>query len=200
MHAYRWLRSQATASPRSDYRAKTLLQPLTAVASERSIAEDPRVIAIEAASIAEVVASNLARDVADRVRERASAKDVDVIVHCTCGGVKVHPDAFLVALHEVVVNAVQAARRGHPVVLDVRAHELERDVVWQVHDSGVGMSADVLTALGQSRASTWGRAGIGVALAGAIVARHGGSLRFESALGVGTTASIWLPGVHHDGG
>jgi signal transduction histidine kinase len=89
----------------------------------------------------------------------------------------VEPTSFADALGELLDDAVRATRRGHPVVVDV--HEThEGAVLWQIQDVGEGYPEQ----------------GSGVALARVVAERHGGILRVESAPGVGTTVSVWLPG------
>jgi signal transduction histidine kinase len=126
----------------------------------------------------------LARPIRERVRLRADSKNVDVIFYCTCGFVWVQPHIFPEALYELLDNAIRANRDGHPVIVDVR-NTREGDALWQVQDAGGGMSAQTLAALGVPCH--------GVARAWAIIETHDGLLSFESALGVGTTATIWLP-------
>jgi hypothetical protein len=127
----------------------------------------------------------LAREACTTLRERADAKGTDILVYCACRAVHVEPQTFCIVLHDLIENAIEATRRGHPVVVDIR--EIEGDVLWQIQDAGAGMGAGALANLGDSSSG-------GVALAHAIVERHGGLLRFESAPGVGTTVSILLPG------
>ncbi len=143
-------------------------------------------------SLVAIEARELARRVLERVRERADANDVDVVLHCTCGRVWVEPRSFEEALYELLDNAVQATRRGYPVIVDVRDTG-EGDVLWQIQDAGEGMSEQVLAGLGRPSGAA-GQGGRGVALASAVIEGHGGLLRFESAPGVGTTASVWLRG------
>jgi signal transduction histidine kinase len=70
----------------------------------------------------------------------------------------------------------------------------EGDVVWQVQDTGGGKSERGLAELGHPPHTAEPEGpGRGVALAQAVVEAHGGVLRFESARGVGTTATIWVP-------
>lgn len=69
-----------------------------------------------------------------------------------------------------------------------------------VCDTGIGMSADeietALTAFGQV-ASAYNRGhsgtGLGLPLTRALIELHGGRLSLESRVGVGTTATLWLP-------
>jgi PAS domain S-box-containing protein len=136
----------------------------------------------------------LIQRVLDRLWVRAEAKDIDLVVHCTCGPVWVQPEAFEEVIYELLDNAVRATPRGYPVIVDVRDTR-EGDVVWQIQDTGEGMAERGLAQLGRPPAAGRpGGAGHGVARAWALIEGHGGSLRFESAPGVGTTASVWLPG------
>ncbi len=134
--------------------------------------------------------SALARRLRDRVLVAARARNIDISIYCTCDELRVAPLAFAQAVHELLDNAVRATRPGHSVVMDVRKTPAG-EVIWQLQDDGEGMSPSTLASLG--RGTEGGGAGRGVALAWAVVEAHGGLLRFESAPGQGTTASIWLP-------
>lgn len=142
-------------------------------------------------------AGDLAQRVAVIARDRARARDVALVIRCACGPVCVQRDDFREALSLLLDNAIVATAAGRPVVLEVREF-LTGDVLWQVRDAGTGMSPTALGGLGSpkrgiapappSRVAT-----SGIARANAIVQRHGGLLHFESAIGVGTTASVWVP-------
>jgi len=148
----------------------------------------------DASSFALLDPRAIAQQVYERVRDLADAKDVDVIVHCACNRVWVQRNEFTEALYELVANAVQATRRGYPVVIDV-SDTCEGDVLWQIQDAGRGTSERPLSKLRQPLHAEWQEgSGLGVAFPTAVVENHGGILRFESAPGVGTTASILLPG------
>jgi signal transduction histidine kinase len=107
-------------------------------------------------------------------------------VHCACGSIRVQSEMFSKALFNLLDNAIEATSSGHPVFIDA-SHTADGDLLWQIQDTGRGMDLDMLARLGEPHA------GLGVALANAIIQQHGGMLRFESAPGVGTTASVWLP-------
>jgi signal transduction histidine kinase len=148
----------------------------------------------DASSFALIDPRAIVQQVCERVRDLADAKDVDVIVHCACNRVWVQPNAFTEALYELVANAVEATRRGHPVIVDV-SDTGEGDVLWQVQDAGKGTSERPPSKLRQPLHAEWQESsGLGVAFPTAVIENHGGILRFESAPGVGTTASILLPG------
>ena len=135
----------------------------------------------------------LVGQVCGRVRDFADTKDVDIVLDCICRQAYVHPQTFSEALYELLDNAVRATRRHHPVMVDVR-NTSEGDVLWQIQDTGEGIPEKILAELGQPLpAISEVGPGLGVAFAWAVVEKHGGLLRFESAPGVGTTATIWLP-------
>jgi len=185
-------------------RAKTLLGPARAAsragdgdgATWPEVARALGAIYSDSTPFMNVAPQKLAQEVCDRVADRARSKRVDIVLHCSCDVVRVQPHTFSAALYELVDNAVQATKPGHPVIVDVRETR-ERDVLWQVQDGGAGMSERVLAELGRpSRPPLAIRSCMGVPIAWAVVELHGGLIRFESGPGVGTTVSIWLPGHH----
>lgn len=142
-------------------------------------------------------AGELAQRVAVIARDRARARDVALVIRCACGPIWVQRDGFREALSLLLDNAIVATAAGRPVVLEVREF-LTGDVLWQVRDAGTGMSPTALGGLGSpKRRVAPAPPGVvpnsGIARANAIVQRHGGLLHFESAIGVGTTASVWVP-------
>ena len=64
----------------------------------------------------------------------------------------------------------------------------------RVVDRGHGMTREVQQRIGRPYFSTReGGSGLGIAVARAMVEQHGGVLRFDSAPGEGTTATIEIP-------
>ena len=114
-------------------------------------------------------------------------------MHSTWARVVVRYDAFSEALFNLLANAIDAARPGYPIVAVVSGTGAGH-VLWEIQDTGEGMSPEILSWLGEPfRTTRANGAGLGVALARAIIEEHGGMLRFESAPGIGTTASAWIP-------
>ena len=107
-------------------------------------------------------------------------------------------------IHNIVLNAVQAMPEGGSV--QVRADNIAvtttsalplqagRYLKITVRDHGAGIPADVLPHIFDPYFTTKaGGSGLGLATAYAIVTKHDGALTVESAEGVGTTFSIYLP-------
>jgi signal transduction histidine kinase len=97
------------------------------------------------------------------------------------------------ALFYLTMNAVQASADGQTVTIDVGAPSDGGASQIRVIDRGEGMSNETLERLKRPPfASRKGGAGLGVAVARALIEQHGGCLSYESAPGGGTTATIEL--------
>jgi hypothetical protein len=129
-----------------------------------------------------------------RVRERcaasADAKRVGLTMHASAHSASVQSHAFTLAICELVENAIDASAHDQDVVV-LASLTRAGDLLWQVQDDGVGMSALELDTIGEpSDDQTLDR---GIVRARAIVEAHGGLIHFESTRTFGTTASVWLP-------
>jgi signal transduction histidine kinase len=99
-------------------------------------------------------------------------------------------------LHNLIGNAVKYSPPGTAIDVDVQAQE-QRAVI-TVRDQGVGIPAEDLPRIFTRffRASTArGVKGTGIGLAGskAIIEQHHGHITVESAVGQGTTVTVYLP-------
>jgi signal transduction histidine kinase len=106
----------------------------------------------------------------------------------------------------LVVNAAQAiadARRDGPGHIRVVAVEAEGGVRVDVSDDGCGMDEETRRRAFEPFFTTKevGRGtGQGLTIVYDVVRRHGGRVEIASAVGVGTTFSVWLPlGIEGDG-
>jgi signal transduction histidine kinase len=98
------------------------------------------------------------------------------------------------ALLNLVANAIEATPPGGEVVVEVRPARDEAEIV--VRDTGRGMSAETLRRIGTPFFTTRDEGtGLGVVLARAVIVQHGGTLRYESAPGQGTSVRVTLPRV-----
>lgn len=98
------------------------------------------------------------------------------------------------ALLNLVLNAMQASTRGATVTLEVAKSCADGAAVIRVMDRGAGMTPEILDRIRKPYFTTKeSGTGLGIAVARGIIEQHGGSLRFESTSGRGTTATVVLP-------
>lgn len=98
------------------------------------------------------------------------------------------------ALLNLVLNAMQASTKGSTVTLEIAKSCADGAAVLRVMDRGAGMTPDVLDRIRKPYFTTKeGGSGLGIAIARGIIEQHGGTLRFESTTGRGTTATVVLP-------
>jgi signal transduction histidine kinase len=97
------------------------------------------------------------------------------------------------ALFYLTMNAVQASAAGQTVTIDVGTPSAAGVSQIRVIDHGEGMTSETLERLKRPPfASRKGGAGLGVAVARALIEQHGGRLEYESTPGHGTTAIVEL--------
>ncbi len=101
-------------------------------------------------------------------------------------------------LINLVMNALEATPRSGRVSLEARplSHDGQFGLGISVTDTGPGVPPEVLPRLFEpfftTKAAGEGT-GLGLAIAKDIVLAHGGEIRVESTVGVGTTFTVWLP-------
>lgn len=94
----------------------------------------------------------------------------------------------------LIRNAADAVEPGQGII-DLRMRERDGWVMIEVEDNGAGIDEDHNQQIFEPFFTTKGDAGLGLGLdiSRHIVVSHGGSLTFESSVGVGTTFRIVLP-------
>jgi signal transduction histidine kinase len=98
------------------------------------------------------------------------------------------------ALLNLVLNAMQASSKGATVTLEIAKSCGDGAAVLRVMDRGQGMTPDILDRIRKPYYTTKeGGSGLGIAIARGIIEQHGGTLRFDSTSGRGTTATVILP-------
>jgi two-component system sensor histidine kinase SenX3 len=141
----------------------------------------------------------LAERAIDRVRVDAADKDVSV-EFVGDRGLKVMGNAeqLIVALGNLVENAVAYSDSGARVAVSARSEGSNVDIV--VTDHGVGIPADDIDRIFErfyrvdpARARATGGTGLGLSIVKHVAATHGGSVRVWSVEGEGSTFTIILP-------
>jgi two-component system, NtrC family, sensor histidine kinase HydH len=96
------------------------------------------------------------------------------------------------ALLNLVANGIEATPPGGEVAVEVRPAAEQIEIV--VRDTGRGMAPETLRRVGTPFFTTREEGtGLGVALARSVIALHGGTVRYESEPGKGTTVRATLP-------
>lgn len=105
------------------------------------------------------------------------------------------PDRLLQVLSNLIDNALKFTPEAGEVV--VRVESADSGIRFSVSDNGCGVAPEDLPYLFDSfwrrRGGTIEGAGLGLAIASAIVEAHGGSIGVESAAGVGSTFHFSIP-------
>lgn len=129
-----------------------------------------------------------------------SEKDIEL--NCTATPdlvIKADPERIFQVLSNLVGNAIKFTPRGGKI--SIHATGSEKDVVFTVRDSGVGISAEDLPHIFQRywsvRKGNPKGNGLGLYISEGIISAHGGQLSVESLPGEGSAFTFNLPA--HDG-
>jgi two-component system, OmpR family, sensor kinase len=108
------------------------------------------------------------------------------------------PDQLLRAIRNLVANAAMHTAEGRSIL--IRAFHDGTDIVIQVVDGGPGLPPEQAAHVferfwraDKARSRVRGGTGLGLAIVAAIVAAHGGWVRFDSSVEQGSTVTIRLP-------
>ena len=128
------------------------------------------------------------------------AKDLSLVTQAEEGVLRGDPALLQTLLQNLLDNARKASEPGAVVVLEGR--ETEEGYRLSVSDQGRGIPEEELGKITEafymvdkSRSRAEGGAGLGLALCREIAELHGGALRFESQLGLGTKVTVELRGI-----
>lgn len=133
----------------------------------------------------------LADEVLGAMEGRADAAGVE-LERVGDAQVDADPRRVTEALLNLIANAIEATPPDGRVVVQIAERGSIVEMI--VRDTGKGMSPEVLARLGSPFFTTRAQGtGLGVLLARSVIARHGGSLVFESTPGHGTAAIASFP-------
>jgi PAS domain S-box-containing protein len=136
------------------------------------------------------------------LRPMASARNVKLMAQHAEEGVSVwcDKDSMIQTLNNLVANAISFAPSGSEVYVRT-ALTPQANLRFQVEDKGPGISPENIgklfqrfSQLGNRNAQTGGGAGLGLAIARALVELHGGRIGVESTPGEGSHFWFELPG------
>jgi len=144
--------------------------------------------------------NQMIRDICEGLHPQIEEKQLELRLdlHQTAPPVSAAPDDLSRAFANLIENAVHYTPTGGivRVVTGVKA----KMAVIQVSDTGIGISADDQPHIfdrffraANARATDPGGTGLGLAIVKKIVEQHQGSIEVHSAVGSGTTFSVYLP-------
>jgi signal transduction histidine kinase len=136
----------------------------------------------------------LADDVCSVLEARAEV--AGIALRRTGGAARVlgDPRRLKEALLNLVSNALEATPRYGEVVIAIVEGARDEDARIEIRDTGKGMSAEELARVGTPFFTTReGGTGLGVVLARAVIAQHGGAVTYASDAGRGTRVTVQLP-------
>jgi len=180
-------RKQAEIIARSATRMGRLIEDLLDVARieagalvVRPSSEEPRPVLLEVQSMFE---------------QQASQAGVSLSVGSVCDApIRMDRDRTMQALANLVENAIRVTAEGGSVTLGAKALD-ENLVALSVADTGTGLAPEVVQHLfdrfwqGEGK----GGSGLGLAIVRGVAEAHGGEVRVDSELGVGSTFHLVLP-------
>lgn len=142
--------------------------------------------------------SRLAVGLAQRIETRAEQKGLEVRTDIEAGG-QIVGDPM--RLEQVGMNLLENAMRyTNAGWIQIAVRTQDDGVELEVADSGVGIpNADIDRVMERfyrvdpSRDRATGGSGLGLSIVGRIVDRHGGEIRIESELGVGSRFTVFFP-------
>ena len=143
--------------------------------------------------LSEVDPNRLASDVVDVLSARARKAGVELILSGHGPSLTADAGRLRAALMNFVINAIEATPHGGTVGVTVETTG-SGAVSLQVRDTGRGLTAEELASLGTPFFTTKDQGtGLGVVIAKSTIEQHGGTIRYESTSGGGTTLRIELP-------
>lgn len=97
-------------------------------------------------------------------------------------------------LKQVFINVFKNAKEAEATKVILKTKRLKDQIKITVWDNGIGMDEETLKRVGEMFFTTKAKgSGLGTGLSKEIIELHGGILKYESKLGVGTKVSIYLP-------
>jgi two-component system phosphate regulon sensor histidine kinase PhoR len=132
---------------------------------------------------------------------KAAEKNIRFIVNCKKSlTIKLNAPLFEQAIVNLIVNAIKYSEDN--TVILITAYQNDNCVQVKVQDSGVGIANEHLPRLferfyriDKARSRKFGGTGLGLAIVKHIVKAHKGQIVVESALNIGTTFTLSLPGL-----
>ncbi len=149
----------------------------------------------------DVILSDLIGSCIRMKRPLAAEVGIEITTDVAAALPAIHADKRLLTqvLLNILSNALKFSERGGRIVVSARVGD-GGGVDLSVRDTGIGMSAQDITRIGEpflqidsQLARNYEGVGLGLAISKRLVELHGGELRIDSTPGRGTTVTVLLP-------
>ena len=172
---------------RSNEKIRTLVENMLTFSRERRSH-------IEEGDITELIVG-LAEEVEETAFKRQISLKLDLDENAPI--MRIDSEAIHDALLNLVTNAMDAIPKDHSGLIEIKSKWLndQGKLVISITDNGTGISEEAQKKMFSLFFTTKGRGGTGIGLAVTrkIIGEHGGTIRFATEVGVGTTFTIELP-------
>ncbi len=141
----------------------------------------------------------LTREVVSLVSPSAARQSVEIELDSDPAEVYVHGDRDLMqqAMLNVIVNGVEAMKKGGRLRIDVR--RMNGECCVSIADEGIGIPEEIRDKIFNLYYSTKGKgSGIGLAMTFRVVQLHNGTIDFSSEPGTGTTFRLRFPALERE--
>ncbi len=147
---------------------------------------------LEDLRLQQIDVADVARDVVEVLDGRAATAGIALVLANAPAPLAADPRRLREALLNLMGNALEATPTGGTISLTTRSTGAGIEI--EVVDTGRGIRPEDLARMGTSFFTTRpDGTGLGVVLATSAITQHGGTLRYRSEVGAGTTATIRLP-------
>lgn len=153
----------------------------------------------DAPEMKQVQLSMLLAEIENALAPALKEKEIRLVCKSDRGKARLEPDLVKSLLYNLIDNAAKAMEQSG--VITVQGQAINGGCQFTVIDNGRGMEKEELSKItdafyrvDKARSRKQGGAGLGLALCKEIVARHWGSMRFESTPGTGTKVIVTLYG------
>jgi signal transduction histidine kinase len=136
----------------------------------------------------------LLKDLITLFQEEASSQSIHLQteIHPDLRLIKMDPERLTQAFINIMKNGMEAMHQGG--ILHIETHSRKDHVEVVISDSGSGIPPDQMEKIFNYYYTTKEKgAGLGLPIAHRIIEAHGGQLKMESQVGVGTKVTVMLP-------
>ncbi|MEW4282679.1 PAS domain S-box protein [Priestia koreensis] len=100
-------------------------------------------------------------------------------------------------LKQIFINLIKNAVEASATKIDIRIMKQEESIQVIVQDNGIGIERDRIKHLGEPFYSSKEKGtGLGLTITHRIIHSHGGTIQYESEVGIGTTVIVTFPETH----